>query len=76
MKRWIQPIPAYLSLYSGTDEIAQEIKKQAMQKKGISDVDVRPLSPTIVTHTGDGTIAIFSISRKVENNSINEKNHS
>ena len=35
-----------------------------MQKNGISDVDVRPLSPTIVTHTGDGTIAIFSISRK------------
>ena len=56
--------PRLLISYSGTDEIAQEIKKQAMQKKGISDVDVRPLSPTIVTHTGDGTIAIFSISRK------------
>ncbi|KZK05516.1 MULTISPECIES: DegV family protein [Lactococcus] len=56
--------PRLVISYSGTDEVAQEIKKQAMQKNGISDVDVRPLSPTIVTHTGDGTIAIFSISRQ------------
>ena len=56
--------PRLVISYSGTDEVAQEIKKQALQKKGISDVDIRPLSPTIVTHTGEGTIAIFSISKQ------------
>ncbi len=56
--------PRIIVAYSGSDETAQQIKKQIIEKGLVNDVDVRPLSPTIVTHTGDGTIAIFSIGKE------------
>jgi len=55
--------PKVIVSYSGTDEIAQQIKSEIIEKSEITDVDVRPLSPTIVTHTGEGTIALFSIGK-------------
>ncbi|AYG00934.1 DegV family protein [Lactococcus allomyrinae] len=55
--------PKVIVSYSGTDEIAQQIKSEIIEKSKITDVDVRPLSPTIVTHTGEGTIALFSIGK-------------
>ncbi|GBG97022.1 DegV family protein [Lactococcus termiticola] len=48
--------------YSGEDATAQEIKACFLEA-GVQEVEVRPLSPTIVTHTGAGTIAIFSMGR-------------
>lgn len=53
--------------YSGSDETAQEIKSRFQEKGGVKEVDIRPLSPTIVTHTGSGTVAIFSIAKKERN---------
>ena len=55
--------PRMIIAYSGTDEVAEEIKAQVLASGKLSDLAVRPLSPTIVTHTGAGTIAIFSIAQ-------------
>lgn len=55
--------PKIIVSYSGPDETAQEIKEQFAAVEGIKEVDVRPLSPTIVTHTGSGTISIFSVGK-------------
>jgi len=48
--------------YSGDDSTAQEVKDRFLEA-GVKEVEVRPLSPTIVTHTGAGTIAIFSMGK-------------
>lgn len=56
--------PRLIISYSGTDEVAQEIKSEIMKNSDIQDIKIRPLSSTIVTHTGEGTISIFSMSRE------------
>lgn len=56
--------PHLIISYSGTDETAQEIKTQILEESPQIAVDIRPLSPTIVTHTGEGTIAIFSVAKE------------
>ncbi|MDT2727295.1 DegV family protein [Lactococcus formosensis] len=58
--------------YSGSEATAQEVKELFLAQH-VDKVDIRPLSPTIVTHTGSGTLAIFSIAKKI---GINIKNHS
>lgn len=50
--------------YSGSDDTAKEVKESLLEKAELKAVDIRPLSPTIVAHTGEGTIAIFSVGRK------------
>ncbi|MDC0809514.1 DegV family protein [Lactococcus petauri] len=58
--------PAYshvIVAYSGSEATAQEVK-QLFLEQHVDKVDIRPLSPTIVTHTGSGTLAIFSITKK------------
>ena len=67
--------PDYSSVivaYSGSEATAQEVKELFLAQH-VDKVDIRPLSPTIVTHTGSGTLAIFSIAKKI---GINIKNHS
>lgn len=49
--------------YSGSEATAQEVKELFLAQH-VDKVDIRPLSPTIVTHTGSGTLAIFSITKK------------
>lgn len=52
--------------YSGSEATAQEVKELFLAQH-VDKVDIRPLSPTIVTHTGSGTLAIFSIAKKNRN---------
>ncbi|MFC4651326.1 DegV family protein [Lactococcus nasutitermitis] len=54
--------PKVIIAYSGSNEIAEQVKEQILEKNIVKEIAIRPLSPTIVTHTGDGTIALFSIS--------------
>lgn len=56
--------PRLIVAYSGSDKIAQEAKELILERNLVDTVDIRPLSPTIVTHTGSGTLAIFSIAEK------------
>lgn len=56
--------PRIIVAYSGSDAAAQEVKDIILARHLVDTVDIRPLSPTIVTHTGAGTLAIFSIAKK------------
>lgn len=49
--------------YSGEPDVAEEVKAELLQSDLITEVTLTPLGPTIATHTGKGTIAIFSIGR-------------
>lgn len=49
--------------YSGEPDVAEEVKAELLQSNLITEVTLTPLGPTIATHTGTGTIAIFSIGR-------------
>ena len=58
--------PAYPHVmvgYSGEPDVAEEMKAELLQSNLITEVTLTPLGPTIATHTGTGTIAIFSIGR-------------
>lgn len=58
--------PAYPHVmigYSGAMDVAEEVKADLLQSKLITEVTLTPLGPTIATHTGTGTIAIFSIGK-------------
>lgn len=58
--------PAYPHVmvgYSGEPDVAEEVKAELLQSNLITEVTLTPLGPTITTHTGTGTIAIFSIGR-------------
>ncbi len=58
--------PAYPHVmigYSGEPDVAEEVKAELLQSDLIMEVTLTPLGPTIATHTGKGTIAIFSIGR-------------
>ena len=58
--------PAYPPVmvgYSGEPDVAEEVKAELLQSNLITEVTLTPLGPTIATHTGTGTIAIFSIGR-------------
>lgn len=58
--------PAYPHVmigYSGEPDVAEEVKAELLQSDLITEVTLTPLGPTIATHTGKGTIAIFSIGR-------------
>lgn len=47
--------------YSGRSDIAEAVKASLLDSKIIGEVTLTPLGPTIASHTGTGTIAIFSI---------------
>lgn len=49
--------------YSGEPDVAEEVKAELLQSDLVTEVTLTPLGPTIATHTGTGTIAIFSIGR-------------
>lgn len=58
--------PAYPHVmigYSGEPDVAEEVKAELLQSDLVTEVTLTPLGPTIATHTGKGTIAIFSIGR-------------
>ncbi|MDR3156689.1 MAG: DegV family protein [Lactobacillales bacterium] len=49
--------------YSGDVEDAKKIKDMMLEVPTVKEVRINPLGPTIVTHTGEGTVAIFSIAK-------------
>lgn len=56
--------PAYPNVmigYSGTPDVAESVRIELLGSDLIETVTLTPLGPTIATHTGTGTIAIFSI---------------
>lgn len=56
--------PAYPNVmigYSGTPDVAESVRTELLTSDLIETVTLTPLGPTIATHTGTGTIAIFSI---------------
>ncbi len=57
--------PRILIGYSGSNQTALEVKKTILDSKLVNEIDIRPIGTTIVTHTGENTLAIFSISNKV-----------
>lgn len=56
--------PRVIIGYSGDQEEAQKVKESFEVTGQVNEVVIRPLSPTIVTHTGSGTIAIFTIGKQ------------
>jgi len=50
--------------YSGDISNAHKVKKMIEEASNIIEFEINPLGPTIVSHTGDGTIAVFSISKE------------
>src|SRR5574341_1544325 len=58
--------PAYPHImigYSGDPDVAEEVKADLLASDLITEVTLTPLGPTIATHTGTGTLAIFSIGK-------------
>ncbi|GAB2023552.1 DegV family protein [Pseudolactococcus yaeyamensis] len=58
--------PAYPHVmigYSGEPDVAEEVKADLLRSNLITEVTLTPIGPTIATHTGTGTIAIFSIGK-------------
>ena len=55
--------PRVVIAYAGADsqEVAQVLKEQLLMSEQINDVLVLPLGPVIATHTGPGTLGLFSI---------------
>lgn len=57
--------PRLIIAYAGSSyQTAVDIKQNLLQNNRINEIDIRPLGPTIVTHSGDGTLAVFSIANK------------
>ncbi|GFH41227.1 DegV family protein [Lactococcus insecticola] len=49
--------------YSGDISVAEDVKADLLTHDSVGNVDITPLGPTIATHTGAGTIAVFSIGK-------------
>jgi DegV family protein with EDD domain len=55
--------PEIIVGYSGEIEVAEMVKADLLDAPNVQNVTLTPLGPTIATHTGAGTIAIFSIGK-------------
>lgn len=66
--------------YSGDASVAEKLKNTLLASDLVKEVIVTSLGPTIVAHTGSGTIAVFYIAETKRNEikklRINVKNHS
>lgn len=58
-----EQFPQVLIGYSGSPDIAESVKTRLLMSELIQQVILTPLGPTIATHTGTGTLAIFSIGK-------------
>jgi conserved uncharacterized protein len=47
--------------YAGEKEVAENVKEQLLASGQITEVLILPLGPVISTHTGPGTLGLFSI---------------
>ena len=53
--------PLVVIAYAGEKEVAENIKEQLLASGEVTEVLVLPLGPVISTHTGPGTLGLFSI---------------
>ena len=53
--------PRVVVAYAGEKEVAETVKEQLLASGQVTEVLILPLGPVISTHTGPGTIGLFSI---------------
>ena len=53
--------PRVVIAYAGEKEVAENIKEQLLASGQVTEVLILPLGPVISTHTGPGTLGLFSI---------------
>lgn len=53
--------PRVVVAYAGEKEVAENVKEQLLASGQITEVLILPLGPVISTHTGPGTLGLFSI---------------
>lgn len=58
--------PRVVIAYAGSDsqEVARTLKDQLLASEQVNDVLILPLGPVISTHTGPGTLGLFSIAHE------------
>lgn len=58
--------PRVVIAYAGADsqEVAQVLKEQLLMSEQVNEVLILPLGPVISTHTGPGTLGLFSIAHE------------
>lgn len=53
--------PRVVVAYAGEKEVAENVKEQLLTSGQVTEVLILPLGPVISTHTGPGTLGLFSI---------------
>ncbi|WP_297665081.1 DegV family protein [uncultured Streptococcus sp.] len=53
--------PLVVIAYAGEKEVAENVKEQLLASGQVKEVLILPLGPVISTHTGPGTLGLFSI---------------
>ena len=53
--------PLVVIAYAGEGEVAENVKEQLLASGEVTEVLILPLGPVISTHTGPGTLGLFSI---------------
>lgn len=54
--------------HAGDEVAGQKLRDELLNVLPVKGVDVRPMGPTIASHTGDGALAVFSFGRKRQAN--------
>lgn len=57
--------PLVVIAYAGEKEVAENVKEQLLASGQVTEVLILPLGPVISTHTGPGTLGLFSISSEL-----------
>ena len=57
--------PLVVIAYAGEKEVAENVKEQLLASGQVTEVLILPLGPVISTHTGPGTLGLFSIGSKL-----------
>ena len=57
--------PLVVIAYAGDKEVSENVKEQLLASGEVTEVLILPLGPVISTHTGPGTLGLFSIGSKL-----------
>ena len=58
--------PRVVIAYAGAKEVAESLKAQLLESDQVEEVLLMPLGPVISTHTGPGTLGLFSIAQVIQ----------
>lgn len=58
--------PRVVIAYAGEKEVAENIKEQLLASGQVTEILIMPLGPVISTHTGPGTLGLFSIGSEAQ----------